>query len=125
MDKAKLKRVIKPIIEECVKEMFFEKGFLSNMIQEVVEAQSKTVLKESSSNPYEKHLNYKTDRQVNRELAADAYQDIKDKNEPKTPVKKASGDYKKYGAMKDVDPANPGVSIDKLLEGMNFKIFND
>ena len=23
------------------------------------------------------------------------------------------------------DPANPGVSIDKLLEGMNFKIFND
>ena len=123
MDKAKMKRVLKPIIEECVKEMFFEKGFLSNMIQEVVEAQSQVILKEDK--PYEKHINYKTNRQVDREIASDAYQDIKEKNEPKKPVKKASGDYKKYGAMKDVDPSNPGVSIDKLLEGMNFKIFND
>lgn len=118
-----MKRVLKPIIEECVKEMFFEKGFLSNMIQEVVEAQSQVILKEDK--PYEKHINYKTNRQVDREIASDAYQDIKEKNEPKKPVKKASGDYKKYGAMKDVDPSNPGVSIDKLLEGMNFKIFND
>ena len=123
MDKRKVKNILKPIIEECVKEMFFEKGFLSNMIQEVLDAQGKSVIKEDK--PYEKHINHKTTTTSANRVNPDSYGKIEVSEEPKREVKKASSDYKKYGAMKDVDPSNPGVSIDKLLEGMNFKIFND
>ena len=123
MDKRKVKNIIKPIIEECVKEMFFEKGFLSNMIQEVMDAQGKNVLKEDS--PYEKHLKPRQHKDSGIKRNPDAYGDIEVAKETVSETKKASSEYKKYGALKDLDPSNPGVSIDKLLEGMNFKIFND
>ena len=36
MKKSQLKRVIKPIVEECINEVLLEKGLLSNIISEVV-----------------------------------------------------------------------------------------
>ena len=35
MKKEELKNVLKPIIQECIKELIFEKGFLSSIINEV------------------------------------------------------------------------------------------
>jgi hypothetical protein len=116
MNKRQLREILKPMIEECVKEMFFEKGFLSNMIQEVVEAQAKVLLKEEK--PYEKHLAYNPQ---SRPAPTPSYGDLPPKAAKPSPIKKASGQYNKYGATKDLDPSNPGVSIDKLLEGMNKK----
>tara|TARA_R100000315_G_C5228958_1_gene139897 strand:+ start:929 stop:1300 length:372 start_codon:yes stop_codon:yes gene_type:complete len=118
MNKKQLRDILRPMIEECVKELFFEKGFMSNMIQEVVEAQSKILIKEEK--PYQRHLEYKA-KSPNLDSVASSYGDVPNTSPDPTPVKKATGEYKKYGAMKDVDPSNPGVSIDKLLEGMNFK----
>jgi len=119
MNKRQLREILKPMIEECVKEMFFEKGFLSNMIQEVVEAQTKVLLKEEK--PYKKHLEYSNPNPPVRQTNAPSYGDLPPEATKKSPVKKASGQYNKYGALKDNDPSNPGVSIDKLLEGMNKK----
>jgi len=36
MKKSQLKRVIKPIVEECINEVLLEKGLLSNIVSEVV-----------------------------------------------------------------------------------------
>lgn len=117
MNKKQLREILKPMIEETVKELFFEKGFLSNMIQEVVEAQAKVLLKEEK--PYERHMNYKST--TTPSVSTPSYGELPTAATQERPVKKASGQYNKYGAMKDVDPSNPGVSIDKLLEGMNRK----
>ena len=40
MKKDKIKDMIRPIVEECVKEMFFEGGVLSGIIKEVVDLPS-------------------------------------------------------------------------------------
>jgi len=119
MNKKQLRTILQPMIEECVKELFFGKGFLSNMIQEVVEAQTKILLKEAK--PYEKHLGYKTKTSNVVNPTSTSYGNLPESAEQSKPTKKSSGQYNKYGAMKDVDPSNPGVSIDKLLEGMNKK----
>ena len=55
MKKSQLKRVIKPIVEECINEVLLEKGLLSNIISEVVKGiqpmqpviQQKSVMQEN------------------------------------------------------------------------------
>jgi len=38
MNKAELKRILKPLIKECIKEVIFEEGTLSTIISEVVKS---------------------------------------------------------------------------------------
>jgi tRNA(His) 5'-end guanylyltransferase len=49
MKKEELKKVLKPVIEECLKELIFEKGVLSSLISEV-QGSSATVIKENKQN---------------------------------------------------------------------------
>lgn len=54
LKKEELKLVLKPVIEECVREMIAEKGFLSSIINEVyVAAGNRTIVKEQQQSSYE------------------------------------------------------------------------
>ena len=120
MKKQELKKMLMPIITECVKEMFFEKGFLSNMIQEVLGATD--IINEKKD--YSRHINQPVKANF---VPSDTsgYDSVNEKFKSPRPTKKASGEYKKFGAFKDVDPSNPGVEIDSLLENMNFNIIRE
>jgi len=47
MKKDELKKVLKPVIEECLKELIFEKGVLSSIISEVQGAPAQVVVREN------------------------------------------------------------------------------
>jgi len=49
MKKEELKKVLKPVIEECIRELIFEKGALSSIINEVRGSSVQTVIKEDKS----------------------------------------------------------------------------
>ena len=49
MKKDELKKVLKPLIKECIKEVIFEEGTLSTIIREVVDGTGQMSLKENKS----------------------------------------------------------------------------
>lgn len=48
MKSAELKKVLKPLIKECVKEMMIEEGFLSSVVSEVIKGMNANVILESA-----------------------------------------------------------------------------
>ena len=51
MKKSELKKALKPIVKECVREMLVEEGFLSGIVSEVVKGLSTAPLVESRQAP--------------------------------------------------------------------------
>ena len=49
MKSAELKKVLKPLIKECVKEMMIEEGFLSSVVSEVIKGMNANVIVENTS----------------------------------------------------------------------------
>ena len=47
MNKTELKKILRPLIKECIKEVIFEEGALSTIISEVVKGTSQTLVQES------------------------------------------------------------------------------
>ena len=47
MNKTELKKILRPLIKECIKEVIFEEGTLSTIISEVVKGTSETLVQES------------------------------------------------------------------------------
>jgi len=52
MDKNSLKKVIKPLIKECLTEILYEQG-LNKLIEESIKAKSREVVKENTEEAYE------------------------------------------------------------------------
>lgn len=52
MKKEELKKVLKPVIEECIRELIFEKGVLSSIISEV-QGNSSPIIKETKQPVYQ------------------------------------------------------------------------
>ena len=61
---AKLKKVLKPLIKECIKEIIFEDGVLSSIIREAQGAPTKQVVKEEK--PFTKFV--KEPKKENKQL---------------------------------------------------------
>ena len=51
MNKKELKAALKPLIKECIKEVMFEEGVLSSVIQEVVKGTSAQMVSEVEQRP--------------------------------------------------------------------------
>ena len=47
MKKAELKKLIKPIVKECIHEVLLEEGLLSNVVAEVAKGMQKNVITET------------------------------------------------------------------------------
>ena len=126
MKKSELKKILKPLIKECIKEAIFEEGVLSGLITEVAQGLSAPLEnrpKTSLSVPPKSH---------NRNQDA-IFEAKKQLSEVKTQLQNAAGlqgifegtsplpqqpksENSKYGALRDKDPADPGVNIDGLLK---------
>ena len=50
MNKQEIRKILKPLIKQCIKEVIFEEGTLSTIISEVLKGTSGELIKESKSN---------------------------------------------------------------------------
>tara|TARA_Y100000034_G_scaffold120347_1_gene163161 strand:+ start:136 stop:555 length:420 start_codon:yes stop_codon:yes gene_type:complete len=124
MKKEELKKILRPLIKECVKEVIFEDGTLSTIISEVLKGTSQQLVTESKQ-PQRK---IETDKEAfqRRErllkeqrkkmldaIGRDSYNgvDLFEGTTPAPPTKTASSAPHGSGALDGVSPKDPGVDI--------------
>ena len=112
------KQKLKNLIKECVREVLFEEGTLKQVVSEVSEGlikkqpvQPKKIeekLKKPNSKNKSNKLN-ETKKRLLESISKDAYGGV-DIFEGTRPLTEARG----HGPMKNIDPEDRGVDIDKI-----------
>lgn len=128
MNKTELKKILKPLIKQCIKEVIFEDGTLSNIVSEVAKGLgSATVISESRpSKPKSMQLESDNDAATRLErkkrmldaIGRDAYNGV-DLFEGTTPAPPQQEQGK--GALSGVDPRDPGVDISSFASSGMWK----
>jgi hypothetical protein len=126
MNKNELKKVLKPLIKECIKEVMFEDGTLSSIIAEVMrgtqQVPAQPIVEQRQYQKPQPRL--ETDAEAKARLAAkrktlmdsigkDAYNGV-NLFEGTTPAP-APTNTQGQGALSGVAPNDPGVDISKLM----------
>jgi len=118
MNKNELKKILKPLIKECIKEVIFEEdGALSHIIKEVtVGLSGKQHLTETKVRPPKPKKNNQQLKQRKKQLldaiGKDAYGGV-NIFEGTTPAPASSSNQQ--GPLADVAPNDPGVDISGLF----------
>ena len=141
MKKTELRRILKPLVQECVRETLLEEGLLSNIISEVVKGTS-PLLREAKANTSESNneifKKQKMLEQQRQELLEEKQRRIK---EQKIKVLNATGfendifegveplsqggstdssqQISSRGALSGVDPKDSGVDISGIMAVAN------
>jgi len=129
MKRSDLKRKIKPIIKECIKELLLEEGVLSTVISEVMKGtsqshelqaspkQAATREQETRQNINESKNNLsETRKRMLEAIGKNAYGGV-DLFENTVPLSATAAGAKTstgHGALADVDPSDSGVDISNL-----------
>jgi hypothetical protein len=129
MDKKKLKAILKPLVEECIREAMFEKGLLSKIIEESITGASKALLKESTQNyipetsptvspnrETQKQKLTETRKRLMGAMGKEAYKGV-DIFEDVKPMRGDSSAGPSYSPLQGVEPGDRGVDI-SLLPGV-------
>jgi hypothetical protein len=128
MNKAELKKILKPLIKQCIKEVIFEDGTLSNIISEVAkglgsnnpssaapplfEKQKKNI--QSGTDVRTKSKNQKLKEHKKRlldSIGKNAYNGV-DLFEGVTPA--PSPNQSSHSPLSNIAPNDPGVDISKF-----------
>jgi hypothetical protein len=133
MKKTDLKKVLKPLIKECVKETLFEEGILSSVIAEVVKGLGTTqqlVVEQEQNNEDEIKKMQLQERQKRSQkinetrkkmldaIGKSSYNGV-DLFEGTAPIASAGNPGEStspQGALTGVDPGDPGVDISGLMK---------
>jgi|ETNvirnome_6_100_1030635.scaffolds.fasta_scaffold00647_9 hypothetical protein len=125
MKRDELKQVLKPLIKQCIKEVIFEEGVLSNIIAEVVKGTSGAQLVTEQKAKPQRRVTQKEAKTRNKKLieqkkrllgavGADAYGgiDLFEGTAPMTDRQATGGPVR--GPLSDVDPSDPGIDITQI-----------
>ena len=126
MKKNEFKQILKPLIKECIKEVIFEDGTLSGIITEV--AQGLSAVQVNAPQPIREqkviHSNQPSEavkearkslEETKRSLQSST--GLKGIFEGTTPMQSAgTGQNSQHGALKDMDPNDPGVDISGIVK---------
>ena len=130
MKKSELKQVLRPLIKECIKEVIFEEGILSNIVSEVAQGlgggtivESKQHVVSSEQQDEQRQQEEEVARQKIQEtrkkmldaIGADSYNGV-DLFEGTSPALQES-DHS--AALSGIDPSDAGADISKLFGGTN------
>ena len=127
----KLRKVLKPLIKECIKEIIFEEGVLSSIIREAQGSPAKEVIKEEK--PFSKFVE---DPKENKQLAETR------KKMRAAIAEKIGGDFDPFegtkalsesqasgrpssSPMSGVDPGDKGVDISNIPGMGNWAAINE
>ena len=134
MKKNELKRLIKPVVKECIHEVLLESGLLTNIVSEVAQGMNQNVITESKQKQSDALFNenlqvkkqvQKTNNQLKQHrkklmdsIGADAYNGVNlfEGTEPLT-NREAVSSGPKAGAVDLGDPNDAGVDISSLIGG--------
>ena len=137
MKRSELKKLIKPLVKECVQEALLKDGLLSNIVSEVAKGMGAPVIREAkrTAPPAQKpifdkrsferkktHLN-ESKKKLLDAIGKDAYGGI-DIFEGTTPAPaQRSPEHAVANPLSDVDPGDAGVDISGImaLGGKNWK----
>ena len=125
MNKAELKKVLKPLIKECVKEVIFEDGTLSTVISEVVKGLGNPLTESrSASSPVTRTLETDDEAKTRRKRALERQKTLMDsigkdayngvnlfEGTTPAPAPREGG----RGPLSGVDPTDPGVDISSFM----------
>ena len=125
MKKSELKKVIKPLVKECIQEVLIEEGLLSNVVSEVVKGMStpiveskqppKQIVRQPNNNTKLKEQRRKLMDAINK----DAYNGV-DLFEGTTPT--PAQREQQAGSVDLGDPSDAGVDISSIM-GVSSKIW--
>ncbi len=139
MNKEQLKKLIKPVVKECIQEVLIEEGLLTEVVSQVTAGMSKQPIVESAPKKTDKNL-FNEDLQMKRKtqevnkklqehrrklldsIGGDAYNGV-DLFEGTTPLNNTSnpGETHKPSVLGD-DPNDAGVDISSIM-GKSSKIW--
>ena len=117
MKKDELKKLIKPIIKECINEMLLEEGLLKNVVSQVTEGMNVSapvVTEQKTVEPSYEEVKKKT----NKVIEAMKNKTIGGTNifEGTTPAPaQASAAGRAANPMSHIDPRDPGVDISTIF----------
>ena len=137
MKRAELKKIIKPLVKECVQETILNDGLLSNIVSEVMQGMGNQFLVEnkeeivptmSNENSVRKEQlkerQQETRKRLLDEIGKDAYNGV-DLFEGTKPIRDSaeSSAMAQANPMTGQDPDDPGVDISGIitLGGKNWK----
>ena len=134
MKKNELKRLIKPVVKECIHEVLLESGLLTNIVSEVAQGMNANVIVENKQKQSDALFNenlqikkqvQKTNNQLKQHrkklmdsIGADAYNGVNlfEGTDPLT-NREATSSGPKPGAVDLGDPGDAGVDISSLIGG--------
>ena len=124
MNKTELKKILKPLIKQCIKEVIFEDGTLSNIVSEVARGLSdKTTITEARipqkntsrlESDQEATARVKRKKRMLDAIGRDAYNGV-DVFAGTTPAPSPVSEGQGKGPLSDVARQDPGVDIRKLF----------
>jgi hypothetical protein len=126
MKKSELKKILKPLVAECIKESLYEEGLLKNIVSQVVEGYSSGASPIVENKPVSAPVNDKkveesarmkaqleaTKKQMLNAIGGSAYGGV-NVFEGTTPAPADKG--QQASVMEGVDPSDPGVDISKIF----------
>ena len=135
MNKNEIKKILKPLIKECIKEVILEEnGMLSHIISEVANGMSlapnKQVIEESHEKKWMSSVRDNNNKQALLErkkklldaIGNDAYGGV-NIFEGTTPAPSPSSNATPAGPLSGMDPADPGVNISNIFTNKSSAIF--
>ena len=134
MNKNELKKVLKPLIKECIKEVLFEEGgALSHIISEValgLAGTTKKVVKEAPRQQYQKPKQdtrrvdalKQQKKKLLEAIGKDAYGGV-NIFEGTTPAPAPTVQGQAQGPLSGVDPRDAGVDISSIFNNKSAEIY--
>ena len=130
MNKEQLKKTLRPMIKECIKEVIFEEGILSSIISEVVKGTSQPLVESRQPTYQQPQVDYEAKQRAEKErrrkmldsIGRDAYNgvDLFEGTQPLRESKSSAPHGSK--ALDGIAPSDPGVNLSAL--GVNTAIWS-
>lgn len=130
MNKEQLKKTLRPMIKECIKEVIFEEGILSSIISEVVKGTSQPLVESRQPTYQQPQVDYEAKQRAEKErrrkmldsIGKDAYNGV-DLFEGTQPLRESrSSTPHGSKALDGIAPNDPGVNLAAL--GVNTAIWS-
>ena len=125
MKKDELKKVLKPLVRQCINEVLLEEGLLSTVIAEVMKGTGAARIVETTQ-PVQPKIDNTAAREKKRKqlleqkrklldaIGTEAYNGV-NVFEGTTPTRAGPTEGAPKGALSDVAPNDPGVDISSLM----------